>query len=113
MGTFYYWSPGNVLLDSVGAISVSIGKGLKNTDEKKLDRKHKVFTFVGKPLCLTENSNYQYYVFQKYINIVENGVNSFNDKFITDFHKTTIMFDFEIFANGFLALFVSWSMNSQ
>jgi len=75
---------------------VDVTKLIKITDERSPKKKYRVYTFVGKASCLTENINNHYFVFQKYINIVERGVNSFTSDFTSEFHKTTMPLSFEI-----------------
>jgi hypothetical protein len=76
---------------------VDVSQQIVNSDDKKIIGKIKVYTFVGKPSCLTENSpDFDYFIFQKYINIVEKGVKSFDANFWNLYNETTIPFEFPI-----------------
>ena len=56
-----------------------------------------VFTFVGKKECLTTSfPDNRYFVFSKYISIVENGVSSFGKSFKAKFIETTGTIEFPI-----------------
>lgn len=56
----------------------------------KIDSNIRIYTFVGKKDFLTEPQSNGYYVFQKYIEIVENGICSLDETFINEFRNTTI-----------------------
>lgn len=48
-----------------------------------------VFTFIGNPTNIIKNSGDDCYIFKKYINIVETGVNMLGDEFSKFFNTTT------------------------
>lgn len=68
---------------------------------KKLNSMDRIFTFVGKDENIVKSNKPNCFVFQRYIDIVSEGLKSFDDKFCDEFERTTEKHSFNILSGTY------------